>query len=251
MGSFEGVADVYEEFRHRYPQALCNHLVDIEALLPSSVVVDLGAGTGQLASLLATVSRDVTAVDPEPDMVRAGQKATSDQQLIRWLIGADHNIGELFDRPVDLVAIGNAFHHMDRAQLLADLESHMSDAGVVAVCSSSIPVWLQDTDWSRALRTGLGRELGREVGAGGTPDHGADEMVLEASPFSDVVTWVYERDEVRSGASIVGELVSSASGAIDTQAASRLHVDLEPYLADGSLVESVTTTALIARRPAR
>lgn len=45
MGSFDGVAEIYEKSRHGYPTEFRDHLVEIGALTPGSVVVDLGAGT--------------------------------------------------------------------------------------------------------------------------------------------------------------------------------------------------------------
>lgn len=248
MSSFDGVAEVYETARHSYPTELRDHLVDIGALKPSSVVVDLGAGTGQLSLLLADIAGDVTAIDPEPDMVRVGKLVTRDVPAIQWLPGFDRDVAELLESPIDLVVIGNAFHHMDQPTLLADLDSLVALDGHVVVCSTSIPVWLQQTDWSVALRSQLSSELGRAVGGGGTPDHVSDRTVLGESPFNVVDTWSFERKLERSGESIVGEVVSSASGAIDEDAAARLHSALLPFLTEGALTETVKTTAVIAKR---
>lgn len=250
VGSFDGVADIYKESRHGYPAELRDHLVRIRALKTETIVVDLGAGTGQLALMAAEVASTVVAIDPEPDMVRVGRRATSDAPSIRWEVGADRDVGDLIDPPADLVLIGNAFHHMDQSALLANLDSVVEPSGVVVVCSTSIPVWLQDADWSVALRQQLSRELGRAVGAGGTPDHESDMKVLDRSPFSALERWVLERDCQRSAESVVGEVASSASGTIGQGAIERLHSVLEPYLNGGAVTENVRTTALIARRPA-
>lgn len=74
--------------------------------------------------------------------------------------------------------------------------------------------------------------------------------VLSCSPFSDVDRWVFTREEQRRAESILGEVLSSASGAIEAAAAQRLLSVLEPYLTNGTVTENVKTTALIARRPA-
>ena len=50
MGSFDGVAEMYDEARHGYPAALRDYLVDVAALKAETAVVDLGAGTGQLVA---------------------------------------------------------------------------------------------------------------------------------------------------------------------------------------------------------
>lgn len=250
MGSFDRVADTYQESRHGYPTELRDHLIQIEALKTDSVVVDLGAGTGQLAMMASEVATEVVAIDPEPDMVRVGKRVTGGAPAVRWLLGSDSDVCQLVDPPVDLVLIGNAFHHMAQATLLTNLDALVATRGAVVVCSTSIPVWLQDTAWSATLRRELSRELGRPVSENGTPDHGADMIVLGGSPFSAVGQWVSEREHQRNVESIIGEVVSSASGALGTEAAERLRSALAPHAAHGAVTENVKTTALIARRRA-
>lgn len=250
MGSFDGVAEEYEEARRSYPVALRQHLAHEGLLTPQSVVVDLGAGTGQVARLLAVVAHEVIAIEPEPDMVRVGVEATANFDNIRWQQGSDTDVGRILQHQiVDLVVIGNAFHHLNQPVLLQDLDRLVSGGGAVVVCSSSTPVWLQETDWSVALRSALSAELGTDVSSrAGVPDHLGDTTVLARSPFSAVDTWVEERSERRTCESVVGEVVSSASGRIDPTMAARLQAAIEPFASAGSVRETVTTTALIARR---
>ena len=251
MGSFDGVAEDYQEARRSYPDALRERLVSEGLLGSQSVVVDLGAGTGQLARLLAVVAREVVAIEPESDMVRVGTEATADFDNVRWQQGSDSDVPRILGhRFVDLVAIGNAFHHLDQPVLLRTLDQHIEDGGAVAVCSSSTPVWLQDAEWSAALRSVLSTELGADVGSrAGVPDHHAEALVLADSPFAVVDKWVDERSERRSCESVVGELVSSASGRISPAAAIRLRTAIEPFASSGFVQETVTATALVARRP--
>ena len=222
-----------------------------DRLTPTTTVLDLGAGTGQLALMAAPFVASVLSVDPEPDMVSVGHKATSEFPNVRWELGADSDVVELVDEPIDLVLIGNAFHHMDRAALLVDLDQVVAQSGAVVVCSTSKPVWLQDTAWSVALRHQLSEELGREVGAEGTPRHSSDAVLLGASEFSEVDRWESHVDGHRSIESIVGEVVSSASGALDEAAIARISASLEPYSSDWVVDEQVESVALVARRPNR
>ena len=249
MGSFDGVADVYHESRHGYPDELRDHLVEIGTLWPNASVLDLGAGTGQLARLAAEVAASVVAMDPEPDMVRVGQRVTAEHPGIRWITADDGDIPNFFGpSSLDLVLIGNAFHHMDQASLLTTLDPVVGPNGAVVVCSSSIPVWLQETEWSEALRTTLSDLLGRRPDASGAPRHESDTKMLLASPFPNVSEWILERPRRRSVDSIVGELISSASGAIDEPGARLLRHAIDPHMTDGTVQEIVTTRAVIARR---
>lgn len=248
MGAFDGLAEIYEKSRLGYPVELRDHLIEMGALGADTAVVDLGAGTGQLARLAAEISTDVLAIDPEPDMAETGRRLTVDVPAIRWRVGADRDISTLIDPAADLVMIGNAFHHMDQASLLRNLDKLVSSDGAIVICSTSVPVWLQDAAWSHAVRDQLRIELGRQVGRGGTPDHESDKAALGASAFNRVEEWSYTRDQQRSADSIVGEIASSASGQIDSDAIGRLLDALAPHLTAGAVVEHVTTTAIIGRR---
>lgn len=249
MGSFDGVADIYEDTRRSYPRGLCEHLVSAGALQSDSVVVDLGSGTGQLARLLADVADELVAVEPEADMIRVGVRATAHLANVRWVQGSDRDLIEILeDQPIDLVAIGNAFHLLNQPVLMQDVDRLIVDGGALMICSSSVPVWLQEVDWAAALRSVLRLDAGHD--GDGVPNHESDADLLAQSAFSAVETWLFERSEQRSADSVVGELVSSASGTIDSALARELRSAIEPFTSTGgNVLEVVRTTALLARRP--
>ena len=62
--SFGTMAEEYDRWRPSYPAAA------VEWLAPSApaTVVEVGAGTGRLTTLLLTRGRDVDAVEPDPRM---------------------------------------------------------------------------------------------------------------------------------------------------------------------------------------
>jgi SAM-dependent methyltransferase len=62
---------------------------------------------------------------------------------------------------VGAVTIGQALHWMDHERLFRALPAVLRPGGGVAVVTNGIPVWLQDSDWSRALRGFLERWHGR------------------------------------------------------------------------------------------
>lgn len=249
MGLFEGVGETYEKHRHGYSRRLREHLVEIGALTPQSRVIDLGAGTGQLTRLVAPVAGEVVAVEPEADMLAVGHRATGQMANVRWVLGSDADLRQHFDSDgVDLVVIGNAFHHMNHERLLRDLDALVGPRGFVCVASSSVPVWLHDSDWSLALRAALEGELG-PLGNTGVPDDDAAVDALVDSAFSDVSPWAFEEAGSRSCASVLGEVISSASGGLPPAALDRLRAAIEPFADDDQLAEVVRTTALIARRP--
>ena len=248
MGEFEGVAEIYEASRRGYPIELQTHLVDIEALAPSCLVVDLGAGTGQLARLAAEVANQVVAVEPETDMLKIGEQVTAELSNVRWVCARDAELRQHFNAgELDLVTIGNAFHHMDQGQLLQDLDFLISAGGLVCIATSSVPVWLQDSDWSRALRSVLETELGPLDGSG-VPNTDVTVAALTGSAFSDVSIWSITKPGTRTCESVLGEVMSSASGLLGPTAPQRVTTAIERYADQGELPEDVRTTAVIARR---
>lgn len=251
MAAFEGVAEIYEDARRGYPDELRVHLIKIGALSDRSFVVDLGAGTGQLSRLVAGVAAQVVAVEPELDMFRVGRRVTAELPNARWIHGRDIDLREHFgEGEIDLVVIGNAFHHLSQRQLLTDLDHLLAPGGAVCVATSSTPVWLQDVEWSAALRSVLDVEFDPRDDSG-VPDSEATLAVLRDSAFSEVITWSDRRQGTRSCDSVVGELVSSASGRLGSDMQRKLREAIEPFSDGGQLPEAIHSTAVIGSRPDR
>jgi len=155
------VADFYHRYRHRYPSAVLDALVGTFGLTGQDVVVDLGCGTGQLTLPMAARVRAVVGVDPEPDMLQRARRAARERDVrnVSWMIGADTDIAALRDllgdHSVAVVTAGQALHWMDHRALFRAVIPLLRSGGGVAVVTNGTPLWLHDTDWSRALRAYL------------------------------------------------------------------------------------------------
>ena len=81
------------------------------------------------------------------------------------LIGQDTDLpalGALFgERALGAVTIGQAQHWMDQDTLFRTLAPLVRHGGGVAVVTNGMPLWLQHSPWSRALRGFLERVAGR------------------------------------------------------------------------------------------
>jgi SAM-dependent methyltransferase len=169
LGFSGEVADFYHRYRHGYPAAALDALAGAFGLTGQDVVVDLGCGTGQLALPMAARVRAVVGVDPEPDMLRRARQAARERAVsnVTWMIGADTDIPALRallgDNSVAAVTIGQALHWMNRDDLFPAIIPLVRPGGGVAVVTNGTPLWLQDTDWSRALRGYLEHWLGRKL----------------------------------------------------------------------------------------
>ncbi|QPP08060.1 class I SAM-dependent methyltransferase [Streptomyces bathyalis] len=195
LGFGGDVARYYAEFRRGYPPQVFEALGRSFALSPEETVLDLGCGTGQLTVPLARRVRAVIGMDPEPDMLREARKTarTGGVTNVTWVLGADTDVpalGELLgERHLAMTVIGQALHWMRYDDLFAALRPLIRPGGGVAVLANGTPAWLQDSDWSRALRGCLGEYFGTELkDSCGTArkDRERYAPALEAAGFTEV-----------------------------------------------------------------
>lgn len=164
------VANLYHHYRHGYPTVVLDALAEGFALTRQDVVVDLGCGTGQLTLPMARRVRAVAGVDPEPDMLRRARQAASEAQVhnVSWLLGADTDVPALRallgEASIAAVTVGQALHWMNHYDLFQAVRPLVRGGGGIAVVTNGTPLWLQNTDWSRALRTYLETWLGTKLG---------------------------------------------------------------------------------------
>ena len=155
------VADLYQRFRRGYPPETITQVVEGFSLTHEDLVVDLGCATGQLAVPLATHVKGVLGVDPEPDMLTRAAQAADDAGVdnVGWMVGSDTDLPGLGDfsgeESVGALTVGQALHWMDHAALFRAAVPLLCPGGGIAVLTNGIPLWLQDSPWSQALRAFL------------------------------------------------------------------------------------------------
>ena len=160
------IADLYHRYRRGYPPELIPAIVNAFSLRADDLVIDVGCGTGQLATPIAEHVRAVIGIDPEPDMLAHARSAAQDQGVtnVGWMVGRDTDLpllrSLLGEQVVGAVVVGQALHWMDHQALFAAAGLLLRPGGGIAVVANGIPLWLQDSGWSRALRAWLGDWLG-------------------------------------------------------------------------------------------
>lgn len=147
---YRGTAPYYDRYRPPYPALL---LDDLRRRLPISGrgrLLDLACGTGQIARALAGDFAEVVAVDQEPESVALGaSKATcSGVDNIRWLSGPAETA--VVDGLFELVAVGTAFHRLDRPVVARRMRSWLRAGGGVALLWSDVPT-SGDRPWQVAM----------------------------------------------------------------------------------------------------
>ncbi|MBO8187264.1 class I SAM-dependent methyltransferase [Streptomyces spirodelae] len=213
------MAEYYAKYRRGYPQQVLDFLQDYFSLTTDDSVLDLGCGTGQLALPLAPRVRSVIGMDPEPDMLRLARAAASHCEVrnATWVLGADTDVpalGMLLGHASSLAmtVVGQALHWMRHDDLFRDLLPLFRAGGGIAVVANGAPLWLQDTAWSRALRTCLEQHFETELTAScGTADQDRVRyaQALEDAGFSDVRSTTVSYPDELTFQQVIGGLYSA------------------------------------------
>jgi SAM-dependent methyltransferase len=145
--TFGGIAEVYERTRPGYPEEAVRWMLGSTP----GTVLELGAGTGKLTSVLLQQGHRVVATDPAEPMLRPMRKRLKAARLV--LAGAERI--PVRSSSVDAVVAGQAFHWFDADRALAEIARVLRPGGTLAL------VWnLRDetVPWVRRL----GRLIGSE-----------------------------------------------------------------------------------------
>jgi len=215
-------AAYYHRYRHGYPSAVIDALADAFKLTGQDVIVDLGCGTGQLTLPMAPQVRAVIGMDVEPDMLEQARQVARDTDVrnVMWLLGADTDIPALRsllgDHSVGAVTIAQALHWMNHEDLFKAVVPLVRPGGGIAVVTNGTPLWLQETDWSRALRDFLERWLGTTLtSACGTDEHSQRRYSEDlASAGFDVFTTAVDYVATLDLDQLVGGLYSAMGSRI-------------------------------------
>jgi ubiquinone/menaquinone biosynthesis C-methylase UbiE len=126
--SFGAIADAYDRYRPRYPQALIDGLVTHHGIR----VLDVGAGTGIASAQLAEAGAQVTAVEPDERMARvAAAKGIHVEQ-------ATFEHWEQAGRSFDLVVFASSFHWVQPGPALKRIATMLRTGGRLVLLGNEI-----------------------------------------------------------------------------------------------------------------
>jgi ubiquinone/menaquinone biosynthesis C-methylase UbiE len=254
---FRTTVPYYARYRLGYPRALIDRVIAIVGLQPGDRVMDLGCGPGLLAIPFARAGMAVTGVDPEPEMLAAADGAAREAA-----VSLELKQGSSFDLPAGigpfkLVAMGRAFHWMDRTETLIALNRIVAPDGAVALFDDDHPRTAENR-WRLKLRE-IGNKYGREesphVVAGNRDDYRTHESYLLDSPFSRLERTGVVIRRTLTADEIVGlafSLSTTSPAKLGERAAAfeqEMRAELAAHSPEGTFVEIAEMGALIARRP--
>jgi SAM-dependent methyltransferase len=215
---FDG--ELYERYRHGYPSEVLAAVGEAFRLTHRDMAIDLGCGTGQVTLPLAGLVGAVIGIDPEPSLLvtarRAAQRALAGN--VTWQLGDDGDLRALNrvlgDRSIAVITIGQALHWMDRHALFDQARGMLRPGGGVAILTNGTPVWLQDSEWSRSVRSFLESWFDFEaIDPCGTDDPAQQRYRDELAGFGYVVqserwTWTADLDFDQ----LLGSILSALGG---------------------------------------
>ncbi len=120
-------AECYENSRPGYPGRIAEWLAGEGALSSSTVVADIGAGTGKLGISLARYAASVIFVEPSDKMSEYIKKSGY------RVVNASAEKTTLPDRSVDLIVCGQSFHFFDRAKVKKEFARILAPGGRVCL----------------------------------------------------------------------------------------------------------------------
>jgi ubiquinone/menaquinone biosynthesis C-methylase UbiE len=148
--SFGPVADAYDRARPSYPSEAVGWLTGAG----TSVVLELGAGTGKLTRLLHDAGHEVLAVDPLPEMLARLAERTP----VKHVVATAEQV-PLRSRSVDLVVCGQSFHWFDHERALPEMARVLRPGGEVALVWNTYDVSIP---WVRRLKALISPDQGTQ-----------------------------------------------------------------------------------------
>ncbi|WP_374777092.1 class I SAM-dependent methyltransferase [Streptomyces sp. NBC_01310] len=264
MALFDSVADDYDRYRPGVPDDVVQLLAGILAGVIEPTVVDLGAGTGQVALALLPAlppSARLDLVDQDKGMLSAAMEALpphlGERTAVPHAVRAEEFAPTPPDYLADLVTCCRAFHWMDRPAVLAMADRVTTRTAAFALMGDG-SLWTHQADWTAALKELIQTHLGEGRRAGTTGAYSGPgrryEDDLADSAFRDVTEQRFPLTRTWTPAGVIGYLRSTSFARPDLftdharfeEQALEL---LEAHAQDGLLNEESVFTVLLARRP--
>lgn len=110
---FSNRTDHYVKHRPSYPKEAIDFMYGTIGFCETSVIAEIGAGTGIFTELLLKRGSEVMAVEPNEAMRRAAEAKLADAARVRWSAGSAEETG-LPDASADFVVCAQSFHWFDR-----------------------------------------------------------------------------------------------------------------------------------------
>ncbi|MGA8027658.1 MAG: class I SAM-dependent methyltransferase [Bryobacteraceae bacterium] len=245
MGRFETSVEFYP-YREPYPAAFFDKVAARLQLARDMRMLDVGCGPGNLAIGFAHFVGSCTAIDREPEMLRAARLAAAEANVEITLIQTaleDLDSSNTFD----FVTIGRALHWLSREPTLAVLDRIVDLGGRIAICGSSAGA-ASVNGWVAKFK---------EVRNAWASDHDESRYYMDMdgwfapSRFRKVDEIAVEHRHVVTISQLIGRALSfsitspAVLGERRPQFEAELRAALEPFARSGEIEEEVVAKATV------
>jgi ubiquinone/menaquinone biosynthesis C-methylase UbiE len=174
---YRGTASFYDAFRVPYPQELLDDLRVRARVTGAGRLLDVACGTGQITFGLGRHFAEIWAVDQEPEAIALARAKALRLSIrnVRWIAERAEDVAG--DGSFELVAIGNAFHRLQRRVVAEAAFRWIAPGGHLALLWSN-PPWIGSAAWQRALAWAM-RYWTQEAQASGRIPASYDQAMAE------------------------------------------------------------------------
>jgi SAM-dependent methyltransferase len=249
--SFGAVAAAYAEHRPDYAEAAVRWALEPVWSRRPLRVVDLGAGTGKLTSTLLRLGAEVTAVEPDQNMLAELRRGFPS---VRSAPGSAEEI-TLPDGSVDAVLAGQAMHWFDMDRALPEIARVLTPGGVLA------GLWNVDDDrvgWVAKFAEMSKRKASITLlrWRDGDAESRQDRILADGSGlFQAAQTGEFEHGQPRTADSLLATIATHSNFLVMEEpertrllAQVRDFLQAQPETSHGDFVLPMVTVALRARR---
>jgi SAM-dependent methyltransferase len=205
-GRFTGLADIYAKCRPGYPEAAVDFIVACCRLGRSSVLVDVGCGTGISTRLFARRGVSVVGIDPNDEMRGRAEAEAADPGSPPpvYRKGTAEATG-LPGGYADAVLAAQAFHWFEPEAALAEFHRILKPGGWAVL------IW-NERDEADAFTAAYGavvRSTG-EAAAVEVPRGQAGEVLLRSDLFLNAQRALFDNEQVLDEEGVLGRALSAS-----------------------------------------
>ena len=129
---FSDRVENYVKYRPHYPKEIIPFLEKEIGLTPSSIIADIGSGTGISAEMFLKNGNTVYGIEPNNEMREAGEKLLGGYSKFHSIVGTAE-VTTLPDKSINIIVAGQAFHWFNVEEAKIEFDRILKPGGWVVL----------------------------------------------------------------------------------------------------------------------